>query len=107
MRLASGERLWGSLWYERAETVKRTPVSIEAGLPLTLQSINSVRREIRGLLLGALHHLAEDRNQWRALVNTVLILNSKGLSSIELVDDKWRRLRIVKLGTDMCSLLLL
>jgi hypothetical protein len=88
IKLASVETLWGSLWGERVEIVKTAPVSIEASMPLTRQSMDSVRRELRGLLLEALHHLAQDRDQWRVLVNTVLILNSKGLICMELVNNE-------------------
>jgi hypothetical protein len=64
MRLASVERLWGSL-------LRQPPLSTEAGMPLTCQSTDSIRRELCGLVLEVLHHLAQDREQWRALGDTV------------------------------------
>jgi hypothetical protein len=60
MRLVSVEPHWGSLWGEEVETVKTAPVSVEAGMQRTPWP--------------SVHHLAQDRDQCRAPVNTIMDL---------------------------------
>jgi hypothetical protein len=111
------ETLRGLLWGEIVETVKTVPTSVEACMPMTSQSKDSAIRVLSWLLLEPRHHLAQDRegpvegsceeiNEPSDYTKCckILIIAPKRLSSTELVNNRWRRLRYIKLRISMCGL---
>jgi hypothetical protein len=67
MRLVEMKLFWGLLWVKEMKPLKRVPMGIEAGIPMTHQPIVPLCKEYSGLLLEPMcHHSLEifDPNIW-------------------------------------------